>query len=74
MLGLPDPYHGEMPRAFVTLADGASASGDELTQWLNARVGKHERVSAVVVRDALPKTMVGKPDRKALKAEVLAQV
>jgi long-chain acyl-CoA synthetase len=72
VLGLPDPYHGEMPRAFVTLAVGASASGDDLTQWLNARVGKHERVSAVVVRDALPKTMVGKPDRKALKAEVLA--
>jgi acyl-coenzyme A synthetase/AMP-(fatty) acid ligase len=27
-------------------------------------------VSAVVVRPELPKTMVGKPDRKALKAEV----
>ena len=70
VLGLPDPYHGEMPRAFVTLADGAAASGEELANWLNARVGKHERVSAVVVRPELPKTMVGKPDRKALKAEV----
>jgi long-chain acyl-CoA synthetase len=68
VLGLPDAYHGEMPRAFVTL-DG-SATAEELTQWLNARVGKHERVSAVVVRSELPKTMVGKPDRKALKAEV----
>jgi long-chain acyl-CoA synthetase len=73
VLGLPDPYHGEMPRAFVTLADGASAADDELAKWLNARVGKHERVSAVVVRDDLPKTMVGKPDRKALRAEVLAE-
>jgi long-chain acyl-CoA synthetase len=71
VLGLPDPYHGEMPRAFVTL-DG-DVSGEELMKWLNARVGKHERVSAVVVRDALPKTMVGKPDRKALRAEVLAE-
>jgi long-chain acyl-CoA synthetase len=71
VLGLPDDYHGEIPRAFVTLAEGAAASGDELTAWLNARVGKHERVSAVVVRPDLPKTMVGKPDRKALRAEVL---
>jgi long-chain acyl-CoA synthetase len=70
VLGLPDAYHGEMPRAFVTLADGEAATGDELAKWLNARVGKHERVSAVVARSDLPKTMVGKPDRKALKAEV----
>ena len=70
VLGLPDAYHGEMPRAFVTLADGASVTGDELAKWLNARVGKHERVSAVGVRQELPKTMVGKPDRKALRAEV----
>jgi long-chain acyl-CoA synthetase len=74
VLGLPDPYHGEMPRAFVTLADGAAASGEELANWLNARVGKHERVSAVVVRPELPKTMVGKPDRKALRTEVLESV
>ena len=72
VLGLPDAYHGEMPRAFVTLEDGAAATGEELAAWLNARIGKHERVSAVVVREELPKTMIGKLDRKALKAEVLA--
>ncbi len=71
VLGLPDPYHGEMPRAFVTLDEGAAATGEELAKWLNARVGKHERVSGVVVRGELPKTMIGKLDRKALKAEVL---
>ena len=31
VLGLPDAYHGEMPRAFVTLEDGEAATGDELT-------------------------------------------
>ena len=67
-----DPYHGEMPRAFVTLDEGANATGEDLAAWLNARVGKHERVSAVVVRAELPKTMIGKLDRKALRAEVVA--
>jgi len=71
VLGLPDAYHGEMPRAFVTLHDGAAAAGEELATWLNTRVGKHERVSGVEVRAELPKTMVGKLDRKALRAEVL---
>jgi long-chain acyl-CoA synthetase len=71
VLGLPDAYLGEMPRAFVTLGDDAKATGEELAKWLNARIGKHERVSAVVVRAELPKTMIGKLDRKALRAEVL---
>ncbi|MGN6499316.1 MAG: long-chain-fatty-acid--CoA ligase, partial [Tsuneonella sp.] len=71
VLGLPDAYLGEMPAAYVTLAEGASETGEGLRDWLNARIGKHERVSAVTVRDALPKTMIGKLDRKALKAEVL---
>ena len=32
-------------------------------------MGKHERVNAVEVRLNLPKTMIGKLDRKALRAE-----
>jgi long-chain acyl-CoA synthetase len=72
VLGVPDAYLGEVPRAYVTLAEGASDSGDALRTWLNARLGKHERVDAVVVRESLPKTMIGKLDRKALRAEVEA--
>ena len=70
VIGVPDPYRGESPRAFVTLQAGANADGEALKDWLNARLGKHERVDSVVVRDALPKTMVGKLDRKALRAEI----
>jgi long-chain acyl-CoA synthetase len=71
VIGVPEPYHGEMPRAYVALQDGAQDDGEALKAWLNARVGKHERVDSVVVRAALPKTMIGKLDRKALRAEVL---
>lgn len=71
VIGVPDAYLGETPRAFITLADDAEATEDELRAWLNARVGKHERVSGVVIREELPKTMIGKLDRKALRAEVL---
>lgn len=70
VLGMPDDYLGEIPRAFVTLNAGASEQGDALRDWLNQRVGKHERVDAVVLREVLPKTMIGKLDRKALREEI----
>jgi long-chain acyl-CoA synthetase len=70
VLGLPDAYHGELPHAYVTLNEGAGTDGPELTTWLNARLGKHERVAEVVVRDNLPKTMIGKLSRKDLLAEI----
>jgi long-chain acyl-CoA synthetase len=69
VLGVPDAYRGEVPKAFVTLEDGYDISGETLAAWLNPQLGKHERVSAVEVRLNLPKTMIGKLDRKALRAE-----
>ncbi|MFM5895741.1 MAG: AMP-binding protein [Novosphingobium sp.] len=68
VIGVPDAYRGEIPRAYVTL--NGEASGEELRTWLDARVGKHERVDQVVVRESLPKTMIGKLDRKALREEL----
>ena len=68
VIGVADDYLGEVPRAYVTLREGAD--GADLRDWLNTRVGKHERVDAVVVREALPKTMIGKLDRKGLREEL----
>lgn len=73
VIGVPDDYHGEQPMAFVTLAEGAHEDADSLRDWINARVGKHERVCAVKIREELPKTMIGKLDRKALRAELAGQ-
>jgi long-chain acyl-CoA synthetase len=73
VIGIPDKYAGERPKAFVTLNEGASVDCDELMQWLNGQLGKHERVAAVEVRDSLPKTLVGKLSRKELVAEERAK-
>jgi long-chain acyl-CoA synthetase len=72
VIGVPDPYTGEKPKAFVTLNMGSDVTGEALADWLNPQLGKHEQVDAVVVRDELPKTMIGKLDRKALRAEEAA--
>ncbi|MET0245354.1 MAG: long-chain fatty acid--CoA ligase [Sphingomonas sp.] len=71
VIGIPDPYHGELPRAYVTLHDDAADTGEAIRTWLNPQLGKHERVDEVVVRLSLPKTMIGKLSRKDLIAEVL---
>ena len=68
VIGLFDSYLGERPAAYVTTSE--AISGADLMAWLNPQLGKHERVSAVVVRENMPKTMIGKLDRKALRAEV----
>lgn len=71
VIGVPDEYRGEVPRAYVVLEDSATATSDDIKEWLNERIGKHERVDQVVLREDLPKTIIGKLDRKALRAEVL---
>ena len=71
VIGVDDAYSGERPKAFVTLNANQAVAGDDLMAWLNAQLGKHERVVGVVVRDNMPKTMIGKLDRKALRAEVV---
>lgn len=71
VIGIPDTYAGERPRAYVTLNEGHLVEGEALTSWLNPQLGKHERVDSVVVRLTMPKTMIGKLSRKDLVAEVL---
>ncbi|MGB5777658.1 MAG: AMP-binding protein [Allopontixanthobacter sediminis] len=77
VIGVPDAYLGELPAAYITLNDAdeldehSVTDPELLTAWLNSRVGKHERVKEIVIRGELPKTMIGKLDRKALRSEVL---
>ena len=71
VLGLPDDYRGESVNAYVTLVGTLDIGEGDIRDWANERLGKHERLESLSIREDLPKTMVGKLDRKALKAEVL---
>jgi long-chain acyl-CoA synthetase len=73
VIGIADARSGERPKAFVTLKPGATVTGEALLDWVNARIGKHERVVACEVRDSLPRTMIGKLSRKELQAEERAK-
>ena len=70
VVGIPDPYRGQSPKAFVVLRPQASAPTlAELQTFLKDKLGKHEMVQALEFRDALPKTAVGKISKKELRDE-----
>ena len=69
VIGIPHPYRGQAPKAFVTLKPGESLTSEELLAFLGERLNKIEMPSAIEFRDTLPKTLVGKLSKKELVAE-----
>ncbi|VAV87650.1 Long-chain-fatty-acid--CoA ligase [hydrothermal vent metagenome] len=74
VIGIPDDYLGERPKAFVTLKNpDDSLTEAELMSFVRERLGKHERPKEIEFRAELPKTMVGKLSKKELVAEEKAK-
>jgi long-chain acyl-CoA synthetase len=69
VIGIPDAYRGEAPKAFVKLKTGMSASAPEIMKLLESKISKMELPAAIEFRDSLPKTMIGKLSKKELAAE-----
>ncbi len=69
VVGVPDAYRGQAPKAFVTLRDGQKATPEELRAFLAGYVSRIELPREVVIRRTLPKTMIGKLSKKDLLAE-----
>jgi long-chain acyl-CoA synthetase len=69
VVGIPDPYRGEAPKAFVKLKEGKHATAGELLEFLKPKLSKLELPAEIEFRDALPKTMIGKLSKKELRAE-----
>ncbi len=69
VIGVPDSYRGEAPKAFVTLRPDATAGLAELRESLAARISKIEMPREIEIRDELPKTLIGKLSKKELRAE-----
>lgn len=67
--GVPDPYRGEMVKAFVVLRKGEEASTEELREFAKSRLAAYKVPRAVEFRTELPKNMVGKVLRRALVEE-----
>lgn len=70
VIGVPDEYRGQSPKAFIALKPGAEPfTIDEIKDFLKDKLGKHEMVQLIEFRDSLPKTPVGKILKTALYEE-----
>lgn len=67
VVGRPDELWGEVPVAFVTLRPGGSASPQELTEHVRARLAHFKAPKDIVLLDALPKTSTGKIQKHVLR-------
>ncbi|CVL06724.1 related to phenylacetyl-CoA ligase [Fusarium mangiferae] len=72
IIGIPDDYSGETPRAFVVLAGGVQGGPEvvkELQDFVAERKAKHKRLSGgIEFMDQIPKSPSGKILRRVLKA------
>ena len=70
VIGVPDDFKGQVPKAFVVLKPGVEPSdalAEELRQHVRKRLAPHEVPKEVVFLDDLPKTTTGKIMRRALR-------
>jgi fatty-acyl-CoA synthase len=67
IVGLPHQRWGEAPHAFVVLADGASATEEELIAFTRDRLAHFKAPHGVTFVDELPKTATGKIQKFVLR-------
>jgi long-chain acyl-CoA synthetase len=69
VVGKPDPIASEIPKAFVVLKDGATASEEEIKKFVNEKLAPYKAIRELEFRKELPMTLVGKVLRRVLQEE-----
>ena len=69
VIGKPDPVAGEIPKAFVVLKDGTTATEGEIKEFVNEKVAPYKAIRELEIRKELPMTLVGKVLKRVLTEE-----
>ncbi len=67
VIGVPDEEAGELPKAFVVLKPGHSATEAEIREFVAGRVASYKQIRHVEFLDAIPKSASGKILRRQLR-------
>jgi carnitine-CoA ligase len=69
VIGVPDPIRDEAVKAFVALAPGSTLAVAAIQEHCATRLARFKIPSEIEIRDELPKTSIGKIEKKLLRAE-----
>lgn len=67
VVGVPDAYWGEVPKAFIVPAPGRKPTAEALAAFLEGKVSPMEEPKSFVFLDHLPKSAIGKVLKRELK-------
>ena len=67
VVGKPDLASGQVPKAFVVLKEGATASAEELMSYVNTQVAPYKVIREIEFRSDLPISAAGKVLRRQLQ-------
>ncbi|MFI0448243.1 long-chain fatty acid--CoA ligase [Actinomadura sp. 6N118] len=67
VVGVPDDRWQERPLASVVVREGATVTADELKEFMSDRIAKWQLPERWTFIEAVPKTSVGKFDKKVLR-------
>lgn len=69
VVGVPDAYRGETVKAYIVLKEGQTATEEEIITFCRGRMAAFKVPRSVDFRETLPKSLVGKALRRALREE-----
>lgn len=72
VVGIPDPRYGETVKAYVVLKDGRCITEKELVDHCAKSLARFKLPAAIEFRAQLPRTLIGKVLRRALRDEAVA--
>jgi len=72
-VGLPHPARGEVIKAYVVPREGETVQRSEIVAWCRRKLANYKVPREVEIRADLPKTLVGKVLRRALREQEAAR-
>jgi len=73
VVGLPDPYRGEIVKAYVVLKEGESMTEEEVIDYCKGKLARYKVPRSAEFRAELPKSLVGKVMKRLLLEEELVK-
>ncbi|MEA5455609.1 o-succinylbenzoate--CoA ligase [Sinomonas sp. JGH33] len=69
VIGVPDEKWGEVPRAIITVREGAQLSDDDVRAHLDGRLARYKIPKSVVFVEEMPRTASGKIRKAELRRQ-----